>query len=386
MGALFAGGRRPLHVLGAAALALGLSGCAAMHDGGPRTFIEEPRTTTRTFAEYQLHALPPPPSRVAVAVYNYSDQTGQFKPTDNVQTLSRAVTQGATSMLVEALEDAGQRSWFMVIERERIDNLMKERQIIREMRQRYLGEEQVNPQALPPLLFAGILLEGGIIGFDSNTLTGGAGARYLGIGASTKYRQDTVTVYLRAVSVKTGEVLASVSAKKTIASFAVSADAFRYVAFRELLEAETGFTTNEPDQLALRQAIEKAVHMMVLEGVDLGLWAFADPEAGKALIEQHRREQMGVGPDDPTPPPPLRFASGAAIPLPMAPPQRLAQAKPAPEAALPETPTPAPAPQQPLAMAAPPVLRIELPSYAPVVGPGADIAAFSPDLDFIQEE
>src|SRR3546814_6428192 len=97
-------------------------------------------------------------------------------------------------------------------------NLLNERQIIREMRERYLGETQVNPQALPAMLFAGVLLEGGVIGYDTNTVTGGAGASFLGIGGRTEYRQDTVTVYLRAVSVRTGEVLTSVTASKTIAS------------------------------------------------------------------------------------------------------------------------------------------------------------------------
>ena len=128
---------------------------------------------------------------MAIAVYGYTDQTGQFKPAENVQSLSRAVTQGATSVLIKALQDAGDGRWFTVVERERLDNLLKERRIIADMRERYLGEKKINPQALPPLLFAGVLLEGGIIGFDSNTKTGGAGARLLGIGGDVQYREDT---------------------------------------------------------------------------------------------------------------------------------------------------------------------------------------------------
>ena len=161
------------------------------------------------------------------------------------------------------------------------------------MRERYLGERVVNPDALPALLFAGVLLEGGIIGYDSNTLTGGAGAAFLGIGGRTAYRQDTVTVYLRAVSVRTGEVLTTVTASKTIASQAFGASAFKFVAFRELLEAEAGFTTNEPDQLALQQAIEKAVYALVMEGVELRLWDFADRDAGMAKLLQYQQERDG---------------------------------------------------------------------------------------------
>ncbi len=240
--------------------ALGLSGCMSIAQDGRNSL---PTTTSlayfpkKTQTQNLLNQLPAPQRPVAIAVYGFTDQTGQFKPSDTGQTLSRAVTQGASSMLVKALQDAGNRGWFTVVERERLDNLLRERQIIGEMRKRYLGEQEVDPAALPALLFAGVLLEGGIVGYDTNTLTGGAGAAFLGIGARTEYRQDTVTVYLRAVSVRTGEVLANVTASKTIASQALGASAFKFVAFRELLEAEAGITSNEPDQIALQQAIEK---------------------------------------------------------------------------------------------------------------------------------
>lgn len=247
----------------------------------------------KTQTQLQLEHIPAPSRQVAIAVYGFNDQTGQFKPSEAGQTLSRAVTQGGGSILVKALQDVGNRSWFTIVERESLKNLLSERQIIREMRERYLGEASINPQALPSLLFAGVLLEGGIVGYDTNTLTGGAGAAFLGIGGRTEYRQDTVTVYLRAVSVRTGEVLTTVTASKTIASKSIGASAFKYVAFKELLEAEAGFTTNEPDQVALQQAIEKAVYGLVMEGVDLKLWDFADAKAGWPLLWRYRQEREG---------------------------------------------------------------------------------------------
>lgn len=276
------------------ALALGAcdtvtnSGRTAFPETRPQAFIPD-RTQTQTL----LSALPAPDRPVAVAVYGFSDQTGQFKPVEAGQTLSRAVSQGGGSILVKALQDAGNRQWFTIVEREALRNLLNERQIIREMRERYLGEQGVNPQALPALLFAGVLLEGGIVGYDSNTVTGGAGAAFLGIGGRSEYRQDTVTVYLRAVSVRTGEVLTTVTASKTIASQSIGANAFRYIAFKELLQAEIGYTTNEPDQVALQQAIEKAVYGLVLEGVDLKLWNFADTDAGWPLLWEYRQERDG---------------------------------------------------------------------------------------------
>jgi curli production assembly/transport component CsgG len=275
---------------------LALSACTTLADDG-RSAI--PETTSLAFyphmtqVQRELAVIPPPVRPVAVAVYGFDDQTGQFKPSETGQTLSRAVSQGGAAMLMKALQDAGNRQWFTIVERESLKNLLQERQIILEMRERYLGEKGVNPQALPALLFAGVLLEGGVVGYDSNTVTGGAGAAFLGIGAHGEYRQDTVTVYLRAVSVRTGEVLTTVTASKTIASKAISASAFKYVAFKELLEAETGITTNEPDQLALQQAIEKAVYGLVMEGVDLKLWDFADTKAGWPLLWRYRQERAG---------------------------------------------------------------------------------------------
>src|SRR3546814_1339131 len=142
------------------------------------------------------------------------------------------------------------------------------------MRKRYLGEEEPDRRALPALLFAGVLLEGGIVGYDTNTVTGGAGAAFLGIGGRTEYRQDTVTVYLRAVSVRTGEVLTSVTASKTIASQSLGANAFRYVGFKELLQAEAGYTTNEPDQVALHRSDEHTSELQPLMRTSYPVFCF----------------------------------------------------------------------------------------------------------------
>ena len=282
--------------LAALSIALMASGCTTVGGSG-KAFL--PETTSYAYlpnatqTQLLLRGIPKPSRQVAVAVYSFTDQTGQFKPSATGQTLSRAVSQGGASVLVKALQDVGDRSWFTIVERENLKNLLNERQIIREMRERYLGEEDINPQALPALLFAGVLLEGGIVGYDTNTVTGGAGAAFLGIGGRTEYRQDTVTVYLRAVSVRTGEVLTSVTASKTIASQSLGGNAFRFVGFKELLQAEIGYTTNEPDQVALQQAIEKAVYAMILEGVDLKIWQFADPAAGQPLLLEYRKERDG---------------------------------------------------------------------------------------------
>ena len=123
--------------------------------------------------------------------------------------------------------------------------------------------------------FAGLILEGGIIGYDSNVSTGGAGARYFGIGAQTEYRLDTVTVGLRLVSVSTGRVLMSVATEKTIASYRSGADVFKFLDLgTKALETEIGYSTNEPTNYAVRAAIDAAIIELIYEGERRSLWKF----------------------------------------------------------------------------------------------------------------
>ena len=315
-------------------VSVGLAGCAEQlaRVAQPSEGILPPVAAPITEMNRTVRALPPPENRVAIAVYGFSDQTGQFKPVDNVQSLSKAVTQGATSVLIKALQDAGDGRWFTVVERERLDNLLKERRIIADMRERYLGEKNINPQALPPLLFAGVLLEGGIIGFDSNTKTGGAGARYLGIGGDVQYREDIITIYLRAISTKTGEVLVSVVSHKTIVSIGVRGSAFKFVAIDKILEAEAGFTHNEPHQIATQAAVEKAVHSVIVEGAARGIWSFADKRFQSDAVSKYDQEQRQLNRTaQATPPkgPPTAVAAnangGAAAQTANAPPQQQPQ-------------------------------------------------------------
>jgi curli production assembly/transport component CsgG len=239
----------------------------------------------------ELRNLPLPKEKIVVGVYKFRDQTGQYKPAENGNNWSTAVPQGTTTILIKALEDS---RWFIPIERENIANLLNERQIIRSTRQEYLKDaDKNNSQGLPPLLYAGILLEGGVISYDSNILTGGVGARYFGIGASSQYRQDRITIYLRAVSTLNGEILKTVYVSKTILSTSVNGSFFRYVDTERLLEAEVGMTQNEPIQLAVTDAIEKAVKSLIVEGVRDKIWGKAvDTNANyQKVIDDYNAEQ-----------------------------------------------------------------------------------------------
>jgi len=236
-----------------------------------------------------LENLPLPEKPVVVGVYNFKDQTGQYKSVENGSTFSTAVSQGATTMLIKALEDS---KWFTPIERENLGNLLNERNIIRSTRDEYAKTTNTKQPRLTPLLFAGVLLEGGVVSYDTNILTGGFGARYFGAGGSTQYRQDRLTIYLRAVSTSNGKIMKTVYVSKTILSQAIDASLFRFVNFQRLLEVETGITKNEPLQLAMKDAIEKAVEALIIEGIQDGLWSSeGGDETNQMLVNQYLEEK-----------------------------------------------------------------------------------------------
>ncbi|RPH07091.1 MAG: hypothetical protein CBD54_004225 [Alphaproteobacteria bacterium TMED194] len=238
--------------------------------------VEQPQVV-KLPAYIDLLNLPPAENKPVVAVYGFLDKTGQRKDSVTGQSFSTAVTQGGTELLIDALKTAGGGTWFRVVERQGIDALVRERQIIRSGRDeaaKKLGEES---KGVGPLLFAGMIIEGGIIGYDSNVKTGGRGARTLGIGFSRQYRQDVVTVSVRAVSVLTGEILLNVQTKKSILSYGSGGDVFRFIEQgTQLIEYEDGVGNNESVTYAVRTAIEAAVLEMVYQGHERGFWTIND--------------------------------------------------------------------------------------------------------------
>ena len=244
------------------------------------------RLGPETQMKKELLELPSPKEPIVVAVYKFRDQTGQYKASSVGASWSTAVTQGATNILIRALEESG---WFVPIERENISNLLNERKIITASREQY---EKGSGSMLPPLLFAGVLLEGGIVSYETNVYTGGAGVRYFGADASAQYREDRISIYLRAVSTSNGKILKTIYTTKSILSQEVSVGVFRYVKFKRLLEAETGYTFNEPTEMAITEAVEKAVHGLIIEGILDNLWALADQkEISNEQVQNYMKER-----------------------------------------------------------------------------------------------
>lgn len=240
-----------------------LSGCAGVVATSENLEGAQATLTPRGATYQDLISLPPPAGKIFVSVYDFRDQTGQYRPAP-ASTFSTAVTQGAAAMLTGALADSG---WFIPLERVGLQNLLTERRIIRAEFERF-GQ----PDTLPSLRAASVMLEGGIIAYESNIRTGGAGVEYFGIGASGQYQVDQVTVNLRAVEISSGEVLANVTTTKTIYSKELRAGVYRFIDFSRLLEAEAGITTNEPVQMAVMSAIESSVIHLIAQGVENRLW------------------------------------------------------------------------------------------------------------------
>ena len=231
-----------------------LVGCQTTDMSGPPVVNSKPLVN-------ELETISAPKQKVPIAVYKFDDLTGQRKPNASVAQISTAVTQGAHIWLLQSLKRAGNGNWFTLVERVSLDNLLKERQIIRQTRESHGDKDK-----LKALLFAGVLIEGGIVGYDTNTSTGGMGARLLGIGISSEYRKDTISIGIRLISVSSG---------KTIFSVRMNNNLFKFIdAGTKLLEVEAGYTENESVSYAVRKAIDQAILEMIKEGEKEGLWEF----------------------------------------------------------------------------------------------------------------
>lgn len=262
------------------------SGCGAFSPHS--TSFSPANLGYETKMQAAIASLPEPKGKITVSVYNFRDQTGQYKYHPTSSSFSTAMTQGATSMLMQTLISTG---WFVPLEREGLNDLLTERKIIRA---KFKGKGDEDLTGLKDLIPASIILEGGIIAYETNVATGGFGAKYFGVGGSTEYRKDQVTLYLRAVNVIRGEVLKSVSASKSIMSMEVHAGVFRYVDYQKLLEGEAGFTTNEPPQLCVLEAIEKSVVSLIVDGILDNLWELKNPqEIYNPVVTGYLEEKYG---------------------------------------------------------------------------------------------
>lgn len=263
-----------------------LAGCSTVRPMAEVAIADQPKESVSIVKE--INTLPAPAGpKIAVAVYSFKDLTGQRKLSPTLSLFSTAVTQGAESYLIKSLQEAGNRQWFTVVERSNLDNLLKERQMIKQTREIYEGN---NAKPLPPLTLAGVILEGGIVDYNSNVLTGGTGFAILGIGPYTQYTQDQVVISMRLVSVQTGEILSSITIEKNLLSTQDGVTAMKfYDQGTKTFEFDSSQTFNEPGNYALRSAIEQGIVDLVKKGEKLGLWKFK--EQSNELVQKETQTE-----------------------------------------------------------------------------------------------
>ena len=265
--------RQPLLLV--AALSFALAGCQT--PGAVGSFGVTPVIGNATPISARLAELPPPPRQVTVAVYDFPDLTGANKPNDRYADYSKAITQGAASIAIDALKSAGGGTWFKVVERNRLEDLLRERKLITAT---YSALGQDWRTAIRSLKFADYIVTGGIVSFDAGITAGGIGATYLGLGGTVNYRRDLVSINLRLVSVTDGSVVRSITSSRVVYSVTPALNVTRYVSFGDLLSVQAGVTSSEATQVAVREAIEAAVYELIREGEATGLWA-ANPKDGE---------------------------------------------------------------------------------------------------------
>jgi len=250
-----------------------LSSCAVIWENDDLVLTKKIQSTsTLELQSEELKNLPPAKSKPTIAIYpnSFRDLTGQRRSNSTFALFSTAVTQAPEAFLIRTFKHTANGEFFRVVERVGLDDLVKERQLIRTTRQEFEEDNKMKP-----LLFAGILVQGGVVSYEANLKSGGIGARYLGIGNSKSYREDIVTISLRLVSVSTGEVLTETLVSKSIISTSISQDIFRFIEeSTELVEIEGGVAENESVSIALQKAIETGVLNIINIGIERGYWEY----------------------------------------------------------------------------------------------------------------
>jgi curli production assembly/transport component CsgG len=255
-------------------LLMGLSGCANFDNTG--SLNTRPVVGHLTSPGQLLLGAPAPRSPISVAVYDFQDLTGQNKSsiTSVFAEFSRAITQGASAILVDALKTAGSGSWFKVVERGYLDSLLRERKLIQDT---YLVLKKNPRTKIDPLQFADYLVTGGVVSYDTPVSFASAAGGFAGYEAGVNASKALVTVNLRLVRVRDGVVMKSIDASRPILSASASASAARVVN-NSVLSAQASAGLNEATQTAVRECIEAAVYELMRQGVQDQLWT-PQPEA-----------------------------------------------------------------------------------------------------------
>ena len=202
----------------------------------------EPNVTKAT---QLLAALPEPKTKPKIAIYSINDKTGQIKDIG-----SSVVTQGATDMMITALQRSRQ---FIILDRVNFVNLMNEQNLRSKGRLR----QEDGPQ-IGQMTGADYVLSGAITEYQVDKETSGLGLKIAGLGGSNKYATAATAIDLRLTDTTTGEVVWAVSLKKEIKGKKVGLQTFAFIG-NNVVEFETGKGKQEVINLVIRTLLEEAI-------------------------------------------------------------------------------------------------------------------------------
>ena len=255
--------------LGVLALAGALAGCAQTSSG---SLGIAPRVGALTKTGKALAEMPRASRPLNVAVYEFPDLTGQNKPNSLYADYSRAITQGASAIVADALKTAGSGTWFNVVERSNLDSLLRERRLIQDT---FTVLKKDPKHLVSPLQFAEYIVTGGIVSFDAPISVASTSGSYVGIGGELSQSRNLVTINMRLVRVKDGAVMKSINVSRPIVVQTAGVTANRFLTPSRMLNAEVGFTVAEATQIAVRETIEAGVYELAREGLTLAVWSLA---------------------------------------------------------------------------------------------------------------
>ncbi|MFN2363441.1 MAG: CsgG/HfaB family protein [Halarsenatibacteraceae bacterium] len=210
-------------------------------------------TPNVTVATQLLASLPEREDKPVVAVYNIADRTGQVREMG-----ASVVTQGATDMMITALERSRQ---FRVVSRTGFNDFMNEQNL--QSNDRFAFGEGPD---IGEMTGTDYIVEGAITEYQVDRNTGGTGLSIGGLGGSTEYARATTAIDIRLVDTTTAEVVWSDSLKGEITGKKVGLQAFSFMG-DNIVEFETGQGKQEVINLVIRTFLEEAVFKMAESGV-----------------------------------------------------------------------------------------------------------------------
>ena len=210
----------------------------------------------------------------SVAVTSFEDLTGARVDGGS----STAVAASGHLLLEFILKNYRDEGHLAIYSRRLLSELINERRLAQQANTSYateavnslskatqalMGNAKIKPlHDLPDLGPVDFLITGAVIGYDKNTRDSGAAAGMVGISNRYQQSEDSVSVLVELINVKTGAMSGIGIASELISSKLFNAGVFKYLEVDKILELEGGGSLNEPKTYALYLALTQAVENM----------------------------------------------------------------------------------------------------------------------------